>query len=87
VDKVKIEIVYCVIGLERKGTRIHKRINVCWDLNKKNEKRELSGLCEAMEKFNVADAEIIVSGYDDRLEIEGKNIIISNFFNWIKKGN
>lgn len=70
--------------LIREGTRIHKLINVCWDLNKQNEKREFSGLCEAMEKFNVANAEIIVNGYDDRVEIDGKKIVIRNFFNWIK---
>ena len=71
--------------LIRKGTKIDKLINVCWELNKNNEKRELSGLCEAMEKFNVADAEIIVSGYDDRVDIKGKKIVISNFFNWLKR--
>ena len=71
--------------LIRKGTKIVKLINACWELNKNNEKRELSGLCEAMEKFNVADAEIIVSGYDDRVDIKGKKIVISNFFNWLKR--
>jgi len=71
--------------LIRKGSRIVKLINVCWDLNKNNEKRELSSLCEAMEKFNVADAEIVVGGYDDSVDIKGKKIVISNFFNWLKK--
>ncbi len=71
--------------LIRKGAKIVKLINACWELNKNNEKRELSGLCEAMEKFNVADAEIIVSGYDDRVDIKGKKIVISNFFNWLKR--
>ena len=69
--------------LIRKGTRIVKLINVCWDLNQSNEKRELSSLCEAMEKFNVVDAEIVVNGYDDSVDIKGKKIVISNFFNWL----
>ena len=73
--------------LIRKGTRIHKLINVCWDLNEKNEKRELSGLCEAMDRFDVADAEIITTGYDDRMEFKGKKIVISNFFNWLRQGD
>lgn len=73
--------------LIRKGTRIDKLINVCWDLNKNNEKRELSGLCEAMDRFDVADAEIIVGGYDDRVEFKGKKIVLTNFFNWLKQGN
>ena len=70
--------------LIRKGTRIDRLINVCWELNKKNEKREFSGLYEAMKQFNVSSAQIIVNGYDDQVDIKGKKIVISNFFNWLK---
>ncbi len=69
--------------LIRKGTRIDRLINVCWELNKRNEKREFSGLYEAMKQFNVSNAQIIVSGYDDQVDIKGKKIVISNFFNWL----
>jgi len=71
--------------LIRKGTRIDRLINVCWELNKKNEKREFSGLYEAMKQFNVSNAQIIISGYDDQLDIKGKKIVISNFFTWLKE--
>ena len=73
--------------LIRKGTRIDRLINVCWELNKKNEKREFSGLYEAMKQFNVSNAQIIVSGYDDQVDFKGKKIVISNFFNWLKEEN
>ncbi len=33
------------------------------------------------------DREIVVNGYDDRVEIKGKKIAITNFFNWLKKGH
>ena len=66
-------------------TRIDRLINVCWELNKKNEKREFSGLYEAMKQFNVSNAQIIVSGYDDQVDFKGKKIVISNFFNWLKE--
>ena len=69
--------------LVRKGTRVDKLINVCWDLNENNKKRELSGLQEAMDKFDVADAEIVVGGYDEQAEFKGKKIAIRNFFHWI----
>ncbi|MFO7599225.1 MAG: ATP-binding protein [Candidatus Desulfacyla sp.] len=72
--------------LIRKGTGIERLINVCWDLNDNNKKRELSGLGEAMDRFHVADAEIITSGYDDRVEFAGKQILVRNFFNWIREG-
>jgi uncharacterized protein len=71
--------------LIRKGAGIDRLINVCWDLNQDNEERELSGLAEAMEKFNVSEAEIVVGGYDDQATTKGKNIIVSNFFNWLTK--
>ncbi|MDL2123181.1 MAG: ATP-binding protein [Deltaproteobacteria bacterium] len=73
--------------LIRKGTRIDRLINVCWELNKKNEKREFFSLYEAMKQFNVSNAQIIVSGYDDQVDIKGKKILISNFFNWLKGEN
>jgi len=73
--------------LIRKGTRIDRLINVCWELNKKNEKREFSGLYEAMKQFNVSNAQIIVNGYDDQVDFKGKKIVISNFFNWLKEEN
>jgi predicted AAA+ superfamily ATPase len=69
----------------RKGTRIDNLINVCWELNENNEKRELAGLREAMDRFEVAEAEIITAGYDDRREYKGKAIAIRNFFNWIRE--
>jgi hypothetical protein len=71
----------------RRWTRIDKLINVCWDLDEKNQTRECSGLCEAMDRFHVADAEIITAGYDDRVEFEGKEIAIRNFFSWVRESD
>ncbi len=73
--------------LVRKGTRIERLINVCWDLHEKNEGRELLGLREAMDRFDVADAQIITAGYDDRRESKGKVIAVRNFFNWIRESD
>jgi len=71
--------------LLRKGTRIAKLINVCWDLNENNQTRECSGLCEAMDKFHVPDAEIITAGYDDQVKFEGKQIAVKNIFSWLRE--
>jgi len=38
-----------------------------------------------MKQFNVSNAQIIVSGYDDQVDFKGKKIVISNFFNWLKE--
>jgi len=40
-----------------------------------------------MDRFDVTDAEIIIGGYDDRVDVKGKKIVVSNFFNWLKQGN
>ncbi len=73
--------------LIRKGARIDRLINVCWDLNEKNEARELSGLREGMDKFSEAEAEIITAGYDDRREHKGKQIAVRNIFGWLKEND
>jgi uncharacterized protein len=71
--------------LIRKGASIDQLINVCWGLNVNNEKRELSGLREAMDRFDVANAGIITAGHEDRIEFEGREIAIRNFFNWLRE--
>jgi hypothetical protein len=44
-------------------------------------RRELSGLRESMDRFDVADARIIPSEYDDLSKFVGKQIVVSNIFN------
>ena len=38
----------------------------------------------AFTEQGIANAQIIVSGYDDQVDIKGGKIVISNFFNWLK---
>lgn len=72
--------------LIRRGSAIDRLVNVCWELNQNNQARECSGLCEAMDRFDVADAQIITAGYDDQLKFEGKQIAVRNFFSWLREG-
>lgn len=66
--------------LIRKGNKIDKIINVCWDLNKENEPREIAGLLEAIDEFKKNEAEIITVGYEKEIKIGDKNIKVRNFF-------
>lgn len=69
--------------LIRKGVKIEKIINVCWELNKENKQREIAGLKEAMDKFKLKEAEIITIGYEEEVKVDDKKIKIKNFFNEI----
>ncbi len=66
--------------LLRKGTKIEKAVNVCWDLNEKSKERETAGLLEAMEKFKLKKALIVTMGYSDEIKAGGKKIEVRNFF-------
>ena len=67
--------------LVRKGVKINKIVNVCWELNKENREREINGLLEAMDKFKLRKAEIITMGYKEEIKIGNKKIEVKNFFN------
>lgn len=66
--------------LVRKGIKIDKIINVCWDFNNENKQREIGGLLEAMDKFDQKEACIITMGYEEDIKIDKKTIKIKNFF-------
>ena len=69
--------------LVRKGVKINKIVNACWELNKENREREVNGLLEAMDKFKLKNAEIITMGYEEKIKIGNKKIQVKNFFNVI----
>lgn len=65
----------------RKGVKIDKIINACWELNEGNKQREIAGLVEAMDEFKLKKSEIITIGYEEDIKINNKIIQIKNFFN------
>jgi len=69
--------------LVRKGVKINKAVNACWELNKENREREINGLLEAMDKFKLKNAEIITMGYKEEIKVGGKKIQVRNFFDVI----
>ncbi|MCG2695818.1 DUF4143 domain-containing protein [Candidatus Parcubacteria bacterium] len=65
----------------RKGVKIDKIINACWELNEGNKQREIAGLVEAMDEFKLKKSEIITIGYEEDIKINNKKIQIKYFFN------
>ena len=49
-------------------------IQVCWDLNRDNEDREIRGLLEALEFFGAGEGRILTRNTEDLINLEGKKI-------------
>jgi len=60
----------------KKGLKIVKAIQVARELNLKNEKREVGGLLEAMDKFDLSDGYILTENQEKKRVINGKLIHI-----------
>ncbi|MFH1192605.1 MAG: ATP-binding protein [bacterium] len=71
--------------LIRKGVKIDKLINVCWNFNNENKQRETGGLLEAMNKFGQKEAYIITMGYDEEIQIDKKTIKVKNFLKYMEE--
>ena len=62
---------------------VTQAIQVCFDLNDQNRKRELSGLKEAMDKFKLKKSLLLTNNQEEDLEIEGKKISIMPVWKWL----
>ena len=67
----------------RKGSNIDEAIQVCFELNKDNEKREIEGLIEAMDKFNLKRGLILTNDQEKEINLNNKIIIIKPVWKWL----
>lgn len=76
----------------KKGTKIKEVLQVCYDLNKNNQEREINGIIEAMNKFNLKQGIILTYDQDDEIEIKcksqgdhpkGRQIIVKPVWKWL----
>ena len=72
----------CDFLIKRK-IKIEEAMQVCYDLNEKNKKRELDGLMEAMEKFKLKEGLILTYDQEDELEIKNKKVKILPVWKWL----
>ena len=61
----------CDFVVFNKGT-VYQIVQVCYDLNQDNLDRELNGLFEAMEHFNIQEGQIVTLNQNDLFEKDGK---------------
>ena len=67
----------------RKNTKIIKAMQVCFNLNEENKNREINGLMDAMEKFNLNEGLILTYNQEDKLQEKGKTLIVKPVWKWL----
>jgi hypothetical protein len=67
----------------RDKTNLYSAIQVSWEVNAQNEKRETEGLLEAMQQLDLQEGLIITFNQEDQLIKEGKQINIVPAWKWI----
>ena len=65
------------------GTIITEAIQVCYTLNQTNKEREIAGLLETMEKFNLKKGIIITYEQTEEIKIKDKKIYVLPAYRWI----
>ncbi|RLG15234.1 MAG: ATP-binding protein [Candidatus Nanohalarchaeota archaeon] len=69
------------VVLENKN--INSVIQVTWQLNDHNKKREFDGLVDAMDKFKLKKGTILTYDQEDEIKKENKTIIIKPVWKWL----
>ncbi|RLE46533.1 ATP-binding protein [Candidatus Woesearchaeota archaeon] len=69
--------------LIKEGIKITQAIQVSFELNEKNKRRELKGLLEAMKQFNLKKGLILTNNQEKELVIENKKIMIKPVWKWL----
>ena len=67
----------------KQGTSIRNAIQVCYDLNEDNKKKEINGLLEAMKKFKLKEGLILTYNQEDKIKIDNSKIIIKPVWKWM----
>lgn len=63
--------------------KVVKAVQVCFDLNEDNKDREINGLLEALEKFNLKEGVILTYKQDDEFKIKDKKIEVLPVWRWL----
>ena len=71
--------------LIRQKNKITGAIQVCYDLNEKNKDREINGLLEALNKFNLNEGLIITYYQENDIKVENKKIKVVPAWKWLLK--
>jgi len=60
----------------KEKTRVTKVIQVCYEVTTRNKDREINGLLEAMQMFDLKEGYILTGNQEDELTVDGKKILL-----------
>ncbi len=63
--------------------KINSVVQVSWEINDHNKKREFDGLTDAMDRFKLKAGLILTYDQEDEIKIENKTIIIKPVWKWL----
>lgn len=69
--------------LVKEKNKITSAIQVCYELNEENKERELKGLLEAMEMFDLSSGLVLTYDQEDELKISGKTLYVKPVWSWL----
>jgi hypothetical protein len=55
---------------------VTRAIQVCYEVTTRNKDREISGLLEAMQMFDLKEGYILTGNQEDELTVDGKKILL-----------
>ena len=67
----------------KEGTQPREAIQVCWELQPQNEKRELQGLMEAMITLKLRKGRVLTYAQEETRKIEGRTVSVSPVWKWL----
>jgi len=67
----------------KRGTRPALAWQVCWEVTRRNQKREFSGLLEAMQKLDLKQGGVLTFNQDEEVEWQGRRIRLLPAWKWM----
>jgi predicted AAA+ superfamily ATPase len=68
----------------KEANKVTQAIQVCYALTEENKNREIDGLIETMETFNLSEGQILTFNQQDTIKIEEKHIKITPTWHWLE---
>ena len=69
--------------LVKEREKIVKAIQVCYELNENNKKREINGLIESMDRFDLKDGLILTYDQEEEFKIGSRKIYVKPVWKWM----
>ncbi len=66
-----------------KNKEIKQAIQVCYELNEENSKREIAGLTQAMNTFKLKEGLLLTNSQEEEMKVDGKKIIVKPVWKWL----